>query len=124
MSSNFSSPQEIESFLRSAANPLQPSADLRASILEAAVEQEQDRTADKRLSKRILLLFCLLFTGATVAQYAYFRWIDEVGENADRHIYARSEIIAAEKRLQAESSFLEAFWQSREEVANRFRDND
>jgi hypothetical protein len=122
MSRHFSSPQEIEALLRSAVNPIQPSADLRSNILEAAVEQENDRSADKRLSRRILLLFSFLFIGATVAQYAYFQWIKEVGDNADRHVYARSERLAAERKLRAESSFLEAFWKTREEVASRFRD--
>lgn len=121
MNHRFSSPQEIELLLRSAPCPIQPSADLRSNILEAAVEQENDRSADKRLSKRILMLFGLLFVVATSAQYAYMRWSREVGQDVDRHVFSLSEKLAKERRLSAEASFAEAFLETRQDVADRLR---
>lgn len=120
MSQRFTNPNELETFLRSTPLSIQPSADLRSNILEAAVQHESDRTADQRLSLKIFCLFSLLFASAITAHYAYLSWSDEVGEHADRRIYSLSERISREKGLRAEASFLEAFWETRQNVAERF----
>lgn len=121
MSQRFTNPREVEQWLRSAAHEIQPSADLRSNILNAALEQQQDRSADQRLSRRIILLFCLLFVTATFAQYAYVRWNSEVGPHADRHVFSLSEKLRKEEGLQTEASFAEAFWRTRQDVADRLR---
>lgn len=121
MSHSFTNPKDLEQWLRSSAPEIQPSADLRSNILNAALEQQHDRSADQRLSRRIILLFCLLFVTATFAQYAYIRWNREVGTHADRHVYSLSEKLRKEEGLQTEASFAEAFWRTRQDVADRLR---
>jgi|JI10StandDraft_1071094.scaffolds.fasta_scaffold22131_2 hypothetical protein len=124
MNHRFTNPEEVEQWLRSSKPAIQPSADLRSNILNAALEQQHDRSADQRLSFRIVMIFCLLFATATFAQYAYSRWSQEVGINTDRHVYSLSEKLRREQGLQSEASFAEAFWRTRQDVAGRLRGSD
>ena len=114
----------IESLVRSAGNSVRPSTDLRANILTSATENEVDRSADKRLSLLIMLLFSLFLLVSIAARLALLEWNSDVGSRTDRHVYARSEQLAKQHHQQAESSFAEAFWQMKREIAGRFHNSN
>lgn len=115
---------ELESLLKSASNQTQPTRDLRADILDAALEKEHVHRSEKRLSRGIVSLFLLLCFGAAIGQSGHTSWFREVGENMDRNIYALSAQLAEEKGWYSEYSFAEAFWQTKRQIANRFRELD